>query len=794
MKRLILIAGVVFTVLIACSSVMAQHTALRWYEPSELDVDINKLDDMLDLMSPTSQPEVCLCFKNDCVPDSLLAVILDMGGELGYRSPRVASVFIRGLSVSELQTVVAAWDDVGWIVPNDTLEFHMQTAGQALAAHSGTYSPNTAEDAGFDGTGITIAILDSGVDNGHPDLPVAVGGLLIMDAFAGTFIFGDPGDNVGHGTAVAGCALGRGSGPGRTNRGMAPGADLFDCRVVAPGAGGVITSASIMALVDWIALNWNTVVPPIRVLNISIGKDAQSAGSPVTAAINACVQAGVVVCVSAGNHDSWATDVFGNPAGIGHIAVAERAITVAAATHSGTANRADDAISDFSRVGPGIGPEPKPNITAMGEQCTAAWPSGCALGTSVDLIQTTNTVGTYGNFGGTSAAAPMVSGACALVLERNPAMNPAAVKTLLLTNAEDRGPAGWDPSWGDGLLDLRSIFAAPPAPCDLMVQQVSFTPYPIVDCNAPVTVTVKVKNNEPPGGASVTNYSVSMEYWYLTVGNPAVRYPLTAAPIPNTFGPLNPQATQDFVGTFDLKMVTTPMSEHTCFWGIVNNPTDPNPSNDERNINATVKGLTGTSCKLVCGGNPADTLGDTMLVAVRLAHKIAFPIPIDVGIYNPDSANWNVYLEHEGEVDEYHNIDVDPGGCPVEVNVCAYAYDPGVSDSVEILVYSFNETYGVYGEATITFLAQEPDICCGINTGGITGNVNCGSDGKMTLSDITRLIDRVYISKLPLCCEASGNTNGSVDCNITLSDITVLIDAVYISKTPPAECRIECEM
>jgi hypothetical protein len=83
--------------------------------------------------------------------------------------------------------------------------------------------------------------------------------------------------------------------------------------------------------------------------------------------------------------------------------------------------------------------------------------------------------------------------------------------------------------------------------------------------------------------------------------------------------------------------------------------------------------------------------------------------------------------------------------------------------------------------------------CCGIYTGGISGNANCSPDGKVTLSDITQLINRVYIDKLPLCCEASGNTNGSADCKITLSDITVAIDKVYISKEPVADCMPECE-
>jgi hypothetical protein len=79
--------------------------------------------------------------------------------------------------------------------------------------------------------------------------------------------------------------------------------------------------------------------------------------------------------------------------------------------------------------------------------------------------------------------------------------------------------------------------------------------------------------------------------------------------------------------------------------------------------------------------------------------------------------------------------------------------------------------------------------CCGIYTAGYTGNTNCSADGKLTLSDISHLIDRVYISKAPLCCEANGNTNGSEDDKITLSDITQLIDRVYISKEHTAACE-----
>jgi hypothetical protein len=78
--------------------------------------------------------------------------------------------------------------------------------------------------------------------------------------------------------------------------------------------------------------------------------------------------------------------------------------------------------------------------------------------------------------------------------------------------------------------------------------------------------------------------------------------------------------------------------------------------------------------------------------------------------------------------------------------------------------------------------------CCGRYTGGYTGNCNCDTEGKRSLSDITVLIDRVYISQTPLCCEANGNTNGDPEGKLSLSDITRLIDYIYLSHEETALC------
>jgi len=59
----------------------------------------------------------------------------------------------------------------------------------------------------------------------------------------------------------------------------------------------------------------------------------------------------------------------------------------------------------------------------------------------------------------------------------------------------------------------------------------------------------------------------------------------------------------------------------------------------------------------------------------------------------------------------------------------------------------------------------------------------------MALSDVTKLIDRVYLSKVPLCCEANGNVDGDAEGKMALSDITKLIDHIYLGKQPTALCE-----
>ena len=79
--------------------------------------------------------------------------------------------------------------------------------------------------------------------------------------------------------------------------------------------------------------------------------------------------------------------------------------------------------------------------------------------------------------------------------------------------------------------------------------------------------------------------------------------------------------------------------------------------------------------------------------------------------------------------------------------------------------------------------------CCGYFVAGMTGNVNCDTEGRINLSDITELIDHIYITGGPLCCRKAANVSGDAMEVLNLSDITALTDFVYLGGDNPAQCQ-----
>lgn len=72
---------------------------------------------------------------------------------------------------------------------------------------------------------------------------------------------------------------------------------------------------------------------------------------------------------------------------------------------------------------------------------------------------------------------------------------------------------------------------------------------------------------------------------------------------------------------------------------------------------------------------------------------------------------------------------------------------------------------------------------------GQTGNADCDPANGTDISDLSRMIDYLYISFAPLCCQQAANTDGSGDGNVDISDLSRLIDYLYISFTPTAACQ-----
>lgn len=112
------------------------------------------------------------------------------------------------------------------------------------------------------------------------------------------------------------------------------------------------------------------------------------------------------------------------------------------------------------------------------------------------------------------------------------------------------------------------------------------------------------------------------------------------------------------------------------------------------------------------------------------------------------------------------------------------------TDSARLLVEAF-WTSGLTGvdESDSTFSIGIGPYVCGQYANGFTGNTNCDTEGKRNLADLTRLIDRVYLSRTLLCNEGEGNIDGDLLDKLNLSDITRLIDHVYLSKQETAPCN-----
>ncbi|MDH3786052.1 MAG: S8 family peptidase, partial [Acidobacteriota bacterium] len=317
----------------------------------------------------------------------------------------------------------------------------------SLAAVGAEY----AEKYGFDGSGIGIAVIDSGVF-AHDDL-VDPATNRSKVRYSRSLIGGSSGaDPFGHGTHVAGILAAQGS-----SHGVAPGAHLFDLRALNPAGAG--TDSSVIAAIDMAILYKDKL--NIRVINLSLSRGIFESYEldPLCQAVEAAYEAGIVVVVSAGNSGRYDKDGRKGYGTIGSPGNDPYVITVGAMNAMGTFGRTDDLIASYSSKGPtAIDHVIKPDLVAPGNKVVSLNSPGSTLATN----RPQKVVG--GNrieVSGTSMAAPVVAGAVALLLEQDPSLTPDQVKARLMKTASKAFPTtstATDPVTGDSYTSQYDIF------------------------------------------------------------------------------------------------------------------------------------------------------------------------------------------------------------------------------------------------------------------------------------------------------------------------------------------------
>ncbi|MEV6111523.1 S8 family serine peptidase [Streptomyces sp. NPDC052109] len=269
-----------------------------------------------------------------------------------------------------------------------------------MAESNAQIGTQAAWDAGLTGRGVTVAVLDTGVDLSHPDLEDRV-------TTTKSFVDGqDAADRNGHGTHVTSTVGGSGAASDGKEKGVAPEATLAVGKVLSDQGSG--SESQIIAGMEWAARDLHA-----RIVSMSLGSTEPSDGTdPMAEAVNTLSrETGALFVVAAGN--------TGAPSSIGSPGAADAALTV------GAVDSADQAAY-FTSAGPRYGDNAlKPDISAPGVDILAA------------RSQLTDGSGYYASMSGTSMATPHVAGVAALLAQEHPGWTGAQLKDALMSSSRE---------------------------------------------------------------------------------------------------------------------------------------------------------------------------------------------------------------------------------------------------------------------------------------------------------------------------------------------------------------------
>ena len=355
-----------------------------------------------------------------------LNLVRNLGGRVNivYRfQPAVAAVIPMQAvdALSENPAVEYVVPDLPIELVDDTLPWGVERIG-APAVHA----------AGNKGTGINVAVLDTGIDTDHPDLSYVYGYDFSGDNDP------DPEDFDGHGTHVAGIVAALDNNIGVI--GVAPDADLYILKIFTDDGSGSYSDA--VEAIEWCIGTYSDGVSgnDIQVISMSWGSKKQQGNPGIEPWINQAYELGILLIGAAGNE--------GNPRGVGdnviYPARYENAVAVAATDDT-------DTRAWWSSTGPAV---------------ELAAPGVSIFSTYLD--------GGYTTMSGTSMACPHVSGTAALVLassvdsdydfDGDGVWDNDEVRKKLQDTADDLGDPGRDSKYGYGLVDADEACGVTPTP------------------------------------------------------------------------------------------------------------------------------------------------------------------------------------------------------------------------------------------------------------------------------------------------------------------------------------------
>jgi subtilisin family serine protease len=363
------------------------------------------------------------------------------------------------------------------------------------------------------GRGMTIAVIDSGIDLEHPDLRDKIVGSVSCIGADGDpdACEGSAQDDNGHGTHVAGIALAS-TDNGVGIAGVAPDARLLSVRVLAndcdaEGCTASGTSSDVSAGIRW------AVDHGADVINLSLGGGTlqSTLGCSFCDAIDDAWSEGVIAVIAAGN-DSVLPSGFGD----------EHAVIVTATTR-------DDTRASYSSSSSGIVRVARWPVAAPGGEAEVQ-ASDCATGGTPRGILSTYWPNEYACLAGTSMAAPHVAGALAILLGMG--HSPESAVERLVATSTDLGPPGRDDSFGYGLIDVAEAVGpsvATTAPTTAAPPTTAVTAAAVTV--PPATATTAAPPPSTPPAVSAPETSAAAPYSPATPGDapPAALVALAAA-------------------------------------------------------------------------------------------------------------------------------------------------------------------------------------------------------------------------------------------------------------------------